>query len=141
MKCLIVKPNFAQWIVQGVKRREFRKQYTYNRGRIGIMEPGGWHSPGGMMRRIIGDVDLYDCVLCRDGREAGLYAWLLCNPRMYKDPVFVPIQHGPQVWINAEYDIPTEFAIIKLTGEERMCAELDCIREEFRFFAKWKESK
>lgn len=135
MKCLLVKPNFAHWIVQGVKPQEYRKQKTYTRGRIGIMETGGdWHSPCGLMHRIVGDVELFDCIFYED---VGLFAWMLTNPRQYRIPVFVPIQRGPQVWVNAEYDVPTEF-VGKLTAEKRMAAYVDCTNAENQFFNKLK---
>ena len=137
MKCLIVKQAFAQWIVQDAKHIEWRKQRTYIRGRIGIMEPGTWHSPDGLMRRIVGDVDLYDCYLEIDGIEKGNFRWCLRNPRTYKTPVFVPLQRGPQVWVNAEYEEPTEFLPL-LTGTEQLYAELDCIHAERIFFQKYK---
>lgn len=139
MKCLIVKPNFARWIVKGVKTQEYRKHPTYVRGRIGIMETGGdWHSPCGLMHRIVGDVELFDCIFYED---FGLFAWMLTKPRQYRIPVFAPIKRGPVVWCNAEYDTPHEFITPKLTTEERISEEIDCVNEENRFFKKWKNTK
>ena len=53
MKCLIVKPPFANYIVNGIKTIEYRSRKTNIRGRIGIIESGS--------STILGDVQLVDC--------------------------------------------------------------------------------
>ena len=140
MKCLLVKPEFAQWIVQGAKHNEYRTLKTYVRGRIGIAETGVIHGGNWPMRRIVGDVEIYDCIFCpngpwQTGTYTGIYAWRLRNPRRYKSPVYVPVQHGPQIFFKAEYDAP-KMAIPPLFGAELIQAELDCIEAEKKFLAK-----
>ena len=136
MKCLLVKPEFAQWIVQDAKHSEYRTLKTYVRGRIGIAETGTWKSEIGPMRRIIGDVELYDCIFCPTGPCAGLYAWLLRNPRRYAKTIYVPVQHGPQIFFNAEYDVPEQFTDT-LVGAEQIDAEFECLKAEKKFLAKF----
>lgn len=106
MRCLLVKPPFAGWIVDGVKPVEYRRTHTYVRGRIGIMQTG----PVGTnpnIREILGDVEIFNCVF---DTKTGLYQWMLREPRKYRYPVFVPPIRGAQVFANINYPIPDEFS-------------------------------
>lgn len=135
MKCLLVKPDFARWIVLGAKPQEYRTLKTYVRGRIGIAETGTIHGGNQPMRRIVGDVDLYDCVFCLADTHKGLWVWLLRNPRRYAKPIFVPVQHGPQIFFEAEYE-PPKTLLGPLSGEELLQAERDCLAAEREFLNK-----
>ena len=140
MKCLLVKPEFARWIVQGAKQNEYRTLKTYVRGRIGIAETGTVKGGNWPMRRIIGDVELYDCVYCPTGPRAGLWCWLLARPRRYKAPVYVPVQHGPQIFFEADYE-PPKMCLGPLSGEELLQAERDCLAAEREFLNKRLEAR
>lgn len=91
MKCLIIRPPFAEWIVQGIKPIEYRTRKTNIRGKIGIVCNG----------RIIGDADLVDCTY---NEEYKLYEWHLENPRPYKTSVTYERKKGTVVWVNVDYD-------------------------------------
>ena len=51
MKCLIVRPPFAEYIVNSIKTIEYRSRKTNIRGRIGIIESGTLSSKGKMVKR------------------------------------------------------------------------------------------
>ena len=106
MRCLLVTPPFARWIVQGVKTIEYRRQWTYIRGRVGIMQTGSVGNDR-KLRAILGDVDIIACAL---NKKLELYEWILLNPRMYVEPVLVPIECGPQIFLNVDYDVPSCYA-------------------------------
>lgn len=106
MRCLLVKPPFALWIVEAVKPVEYRRTYTTIRERIGIMQTG----PVGTnpdIREILGDVEIFNCVF---DTKTGLYQWMLREPREYRWPVIVPPIWGAQVFVNINYRIPGEFS-------------------------------
>ena len=127
MKCLLVKPPFAGWIVDGVKPVEYRRIYTYIRDRIGIMQTG----PVGTnpnIRAILGDVKIINCVF---DTKTGLYQWMFREPREYRYPVFIPPIRGAQVFVNIDYLVPDEFSAVPTPYLHNIARE-ECDAEERR---------
>lgn len=93
MKCLFVRHPYAGWIVDGVKRIEYRTKQTNTRGRIGIIQ-----SRSGT---VIGDVEITGC---NYNEELDYYEWELANARRYAQPVPFQGKSGAVVWINVDYD-------------------------------------
>lgn len=133
MKCLLVKPPFAMWIVQGVKTVEYRKRQTQIRGRIGILECAPLKPIGRGTREIIGDVELWNCA---DYYKNGLVGWDFRNARRYKHPVIIPFPHGAQTWINVDYEVPAEF-YPELSTAERNKLEAEKLFTESDFLRKY----
>ena len=93
MKCLIVRPPFAEYIVNGIKTIEYRSRKTNIRGRIGIIESG--------TSSIIGDVELIDCTYNPD---IYLWEWQLSSARTYAIQIPIIRKKGTIVWQEIDYD-------------------------------------
>ena len=106
MKCLFVRPPFAGWIADGVKRIEHRTKPTHMRGRIGIIQ-----SRSGT---VIGDVEITGC---RYNEELDYYEWELANARRYAQPVPFRAKNGAVVWIDVEYQPESQATAPRLSDE------------------------
>ena len=93
MKCLFVRPPFAGWIVDGVKKIEYRSKASNIRGRVGIIQS--------MSGTVIGDVEI---VGCNWNEKIQRFEWSLANARRYKYPVAFQQKSGAVVWIGIDYD-------------------------------------
>ena len=84
--CLCVKAPWAEQIVSGTKKIEYRSRLTARRGRIGIIQSG--------TGTVIGDVEITSAEWGGDYAE-----WHLRRPRKYKHPI--PYNHpfGAVVWV------------------------------------------
>ena len=89
MHCLIVKSPYANQIVDGTKKEEYRSRRTHIRGEIGIIEAG--------TSRLIGSVCLIDCIPKKT--QFGNYAWILKNPQRFNSPVSYQHPKGAQTWV------------------------------------------
>ena len=107
IKCLFVKAPFAGWIVDGVKRIDYRTRETYIRGRIGIIESG--------TGTVIGDAMMYECVYYSD---SNLYGWLLCDARRYKTPIPFDHKQGAVVWIDLDFNPESQIISRKLSEKQ-----------------------
>src|SRR5262245_1073483 len=98
---LSVRQPFAELIVTGRKKREFRGTPTNRRGlvsvysckafgRAGDYEEYGFDTDDLQHGMVIGTVEIADCQKIGNGR----YAWLLENPTKLRTPV--PIRARPQ---------------------------------------------
>ena len=111
MKSLIIKKKFLDKIFLGLKTWELRGSNTKIRGTIRLIESGS-----GL---IIGEADLVDCVghLSLDDLKSNFtytqydvqsnmlkykktYAWILKNPKIYKDPIPYKHPQGAIIWVN-----------------------------------------
>ena len=102
MKCLIVRPPFANYIVTGIKETEYRNRKTNVRGRIGIIEAGIHEEPDGIRtQKVLGDVLLWDCIYNPD---IGLFEWCLDCAREYKYPFKIVYKKGSIIWREVDYD-------------------------------------
>lgn len=107
-RALIVKPPYAQMIVDGRKTLEMRSRKTNIRGRIGIIEQG--------TGTIIGEVDLVESYDSWDQQSLFLakdlhrvedltllkkwcFPWVLSNPEKYKEPKPYTHPKGAMSWI------------------------------------------
>lgn len=111
MKSLIIKKKFLDKIFSGIKTWELRGSKTKIRGLIRLIESGS-----GL---IVGEVELVDCIgpLSQDDLknnfsytqyDVGLnmlkykntYAWVLKNPKIYKNPIPYNHPQGAIIWVN-----------------------------------------
>lgn len=110
MKGLIIKPNWADLILDGIKNLELRGHNTTIRGTIGIIKSG--------TKMIYGTVDLIDCIILNEDKfykminnhqfkedfnnikYKNLYGWVLENPLKFENPI--PYEHklGCVIWVN-----------------------------------------
>lgn len=101
-RALSVRQPFAEQIMLGTKKKEYRSQLTHIRGRIYIyasktpridaykkinVEPGIF--PVGVL---VGTVEIVDCI-----KKSGEYHWILANPKRLKTLV-EPETHPQPVW-------------------------------------------
>lgn len=89
MKCLFVRHPFAGWIVDGVKRIEYRTQPTRIRGKIGIIQ-----SKTGT---VIGTVSVTGC---NWNESLEHYEWTLADGVRFASPVTFRHKPGAVVWID-----------------------------------------
>ena len=89
VKSLIVKHPWIDQIVDGSKTIEFRSFPTRIRGRIGLIASGE-------KGRIIGTVEISDCLLGADG----IWNWKLRNPRRLDQPATFEQPLGCVTWVN-----------------------------------------
>lgn len=112
MKGLIIKPYWADLILNGEKTLEIRGSKTKVRGRIYIIKSG--------TKKIYGEVDLVDCIeLTEDNyyklsneHKVGvrmenipykrIYGWKLENPLVYKEPKDYNHKKGCVIWVNVD---------------------------------------
>ncbi|WP_028589438.1 ASCH domain-containing protein [Paenibacillus massiliensis] len=110
MQGLIIKPKWADLILDGFKTWEIRGSRTHKRGTIGIIKSGSG--------KVYGQVDLVDCLPCpvdvfganfnkhciKDTRVAYHYnqawAWVFANPVKYPEPVPYVHPQGAVIWVN-----------------------------------------
>lgn len=123
MKCLIVRPPFAKYIVDGVKTSEYRSRKTNIRGRIGIIEAG--------TSTVIGDVELGDCVYDCNYR---IWEWELYNCRRYLIPIKYQHEQGVVVWTNVEYNLDEVSIAPRLSCEVFVSDKIKCFEIEKEFF-------
>lgn len=110
MKGLIIKPKWADLILDGWKTMELRGSNTNIRGTIGIIKSG--------TQKVYGTVDLVDCVKLdetnfyrmisnhqvkekfEDIPYENLYGWVLSKPVRYNEPVAYDHKQGCVIWVN-----------------------------------------
>lgn len=114
MKCLFVRAPFAGWIVDGVKKIEYRTRETNIRGRIGIIQ-----SKSGT---VIGTAEI---IGCEWNEELGHYEWKLDNAVRFADPVAYQHKNGAVVWIDA--DVPEK----RETAPKLSAAEIRKQKKEY----------
>lgn len=109
MKSLFVRAPFAGWIVDGIKKIEYRSRATAIRGKVGIIQSRSGN--------VIGETEITDC---RWNSELELFEWQLANSLRYAEPV--PFQHksGAVVWIDIPYDPEKQLAAPPLSSAEMM---------------------
>lgn len=112
MKGLIIKPNWAELILNGSKDIEIRGSNTNIRGNIGIIESG--------TKKVYGEVVLYDCKKINKYDFENLqnrhklnmsyedllniypnpHGWFLNNVIKYKEPKKYTHKKGCVIWVN-----------------------------------------
>ena len=94
MKAISIKRLWAEQVMDGTKREEFRTWTTKHRGPLAIHASG----PGGALLGVV------DVVGCRWDAGRGCYAWQLARPRRLASPILckgkqkfwnVPAEHLP----------------------------------------------
>ena len=130
MKCLIVRPPFAEYIVNGTKSVEYRKRKTNVRGRIGIIEAG--------TSKVIGDVYLYDC---NYNPDIYLWEWCFASYRKFLEPITIQRKKGAIVWEEIS-DIPYNgvVAVPCLSPFDFIIEEKECHKLEQEFIQKYVRS-
>lgn len=118
MKGLIIKPYWADLILNGQKTIEVRGSNTKIRGTIGIIKSKS--------KKIYGTVELFHCVEltkelfeniwkdrhCIDMSWEQLiqiypkpYAWCLKDVNIFKEPISYEHKKGCVIWVNLEDDL------------------------------------
>lgn len=110
MKGLIIKPIWADLILDSSKTLEIRGSNTNIRGTIGIIKSGS--------KKVYGTVDLVGCIKLNeesyykmiDKHKIGLkfedipyknmYGWILTNPVKYEKPIAYEHKQGCVIWVN-----------------------------------------
>lgn len=110
MKGLIIKPKWADLILNGDKTIEIRASKTNIRGEIGIIKSG--------TKKVFGTVNLFHCVEIderlflkwankhkvdckfKDLPYKKPYAWCFTNIIKYKEPVAYEHKQGCVIWVN-----------------------------------------
>jgi predicted transcriptional regulator len=112
MKGLIIKPNWADYILDGYKDLEIRGSNTKIRGDIGIIQSGS--------KMVYGTANLKDTIklnkqLFDELQNRHLlsiqweellkiyktpYAWYLSNAKRYKTPISYEHKQGCVIWVN-----------------------------------------
>lgn len=112
-KGLIVKSPWIDMIFQGLKIWEIRNKKTNIRGKIYLIKSG--------TGKILGEVELIDCIEflkedlfkykdkhCIPETNKSfydneiLYAWVLSNPLLYKEPIPYKHKKGAIIWVNLD---------------------------------------
>jgi hypothetical protein len=93
INALCVRQPYANAIVTGKKKIEYRSRATKVRGKILIYASG--KSQELVTQAIIGEVELY---VCRYDYNKGVYKWQLRNPLKYKKPIAYTPKNGVVVW-------------------------------------------
>lgn len=114
MKCLIIKKEHLDRILDGSKTWEMRSRMTKVRGKIGLIE-----SRSGL---IVGECEIYGCVdmscfsskvlrdrffgwhRCYDtsALEKWNKAWIVENAKRYDEPIPYKHPQGAVIWVNVE---------------------------------------
>ena len=127
MKCLIVRPPFAEYIVENIKITEYRSRKTNIRGRIGIIESG--------TSSIIGDAELFGCSYNPD---ICLWEWKIEGARKYAIPIPIIRKKGTIVWQDIDYDYEKQAIIhFKRTIEKVAEQAMKCRKLEQEFIKKY----
>jgi predicted transcriptional regulator len=96
-RALSIRQPYAELILRGAKRAEFRTRLTHFRGRVYLYTSKPLGSVEWGLRRgltiadierlprgtIVGSIDLVGCDRLKDGS----YAWRLAKPRRYRSPI------------------------------------------------------
>ena len=104
LRALSIKQPFAEQVMRGSKKFEYRSRPTTVRGRVYVyasLKPrpsGDWKrmsmAPAGVpLGVIIGTVEVVDCKRLRTGE----FAWALKSPKRLRRPV-APEAHPQPVW-------------------------------------------
>ena len=104
LRALSIKQPFAEQIMRGMKRFEYRSQKTNVRGRVYVYASLGprpaadWKKmnvgPGDVpLGRIVGTVEIFDCRPV----SAGGCEWSLRAPKRLRTPI-APAAHPQPVW-------------------------------------------
>ncbi|WP_339200358.1 ASCH domain-containing protein [Paenibacillus sp. FSL P2-0322] len=112
MDGLIIKPNWADMVLSGIKPWEIRGSRTHKRGTIGIIKSGS-----GL---VYGTADLVDCVPMtfynwyenKDKHHVEYadvdyktpYAWVMQNPVIYPEPIPYKHPQGAVIWVKLPYN-------------------------------------
>ena len=115
MKGLIIKPKWADLILNGYKDIEIRGSNTTVRGKIGIIKSG--------TKKVYGTVELYDCKEIGKWEFENIfiprhqldmtyeellkiypkpYGWFLKSPKIYDEPKNYEHKLGSVVWVNLD---------------------------------------
>jgi hypothetical protein len=92
-RALSIRQPYAETILTGEKKNEYRSRQTHIRGRVYIYagkktcdlqydEPETWEYPRGL---IVGSVEIVNSVPFSDGTWVG-WAWVLHKPMRYESP-------------------------------------------------------
>jgi hypothetical protein len=93
-RALTVRQPYADMILRGEKRYEYRKRATRLRERVYIYTPRrgpASPTPAGML---VGSVAIVACAECPDGT----FAWELDEPVRFADPMFPKGKPGGGLW-------------------------------------------
>jgi len=104
LRAISIKQPFAEQIMRGTKKREYRSRPTKVRGRVYVyasLRPrldADWkgirQGVGGPVRgKIVGTVEITGC----ERLGGGSYAWLLRAPKRLRRPLS-PVAHPQPVW-------------------------------------------
>ncbi|MGF9644057.1 ASCH domain-containing protein [Paenibacillus sp. MABNS29] len=107
MDGLIIKPNWADMVLSGIKPWEIRGSRTHKRGTIGIIKSGS-----GL---VYGTANLVDCIPLtmyewaanKDKHHVDYvdidyktpYAWVMQNPIIYPEPIPYKHPQGAVIWV------------------------------------------
>lgn len=111
MDGLIIKPNWADMVLSGVKPWEIRGSRTSKRGTIGIIKSGSG--------KVFGTVELVDCIpllqpeLIHENMHrhhvslemipySKPWAWVFENPIIYPKPIPYKHPQGAIIWVNLD---------------------------------------
>jgi ASCH domain-containing protein len=111
MRTLSIRQPYAEQILRGIKRFEYRSRSTAIRERVYIYasrKPGPVLEfkrmridPGELLTGVlVGTIEIIDC-----SGKPGDYRWHLARPRRLKRPVR-PTKHPQPVWFNPFYRRP-----------------------------------
>ena len=113
MKGLIIKPKWADLILEGQKTVEVRGSKTNIRGEIGIIKSG--------TKKVYGTVELFSCIKLEKRQFEGAwkerhkidisweellkiyptpYAWCLKDVKVYDKPIPYDHKKGCVIWVN-----------------------------------------
>ncbi len=112
MKCLFVKHPFAGWIVDGVKRVEYRTKPTRIRGKVGIIQ-----SKSGT---VIGTVNITGCEWNENLEH---YEWTLSDGVRFATPV--PFQHKPGAVVWIDVNVPENRPVMPKLSDAELCKQKD----------------
>src|SRR5688572_26754491 len=104
MRALSIKQPFAEQVLRGSKKSEYRSRPTTIRGRVYVyasLKPrpkADWRGKHGgptdlPLGMIVGSVEIVGCKQLKGGE----YAWALRQPRRLRRPV-LPTAHPQPVW-------------------------------------------
>lgn len=112
MKGLIIKPYWADLILNGEKTIELRSSNTKIKGKIGIIKSG--------TKKVYGEIDLVDSIELTDDDYYNLsnehkvnvrredipykrmFGWKLENPIVYSEPKDYNHKKGCVIWVNID---------------------------------------
>jgi len=110
VRALSVRQPYAELILRGQKRFEYRSRTTHVRERVYLYaslteadDPPAWRKagtrPGGLVTgRIVGSVVISGSRECDECDEEGRFAWSLSDPKRIDTPLEVINQPQPGIW-------------------------------------------